>query len=67
MLNLDQTQSLYKLLSQYQQGELELFDLLDEGTRYFDSIRGVASWLTSEGKKDFDGYHFDDLVDYYNS
>mgnify|MGYP003120496269 FL=1 len=58
---------LYGLLNEYNIGELDLFTLLDESLNYFYSIRGVCAWLTNEGKNNFDGYHFDDLVYYYNS
>ena len=65
MLEYDNTKKLYDLLTQYEQGKIDLFELLDESNRYFDGIRGVCAWLTSNGQKPFDGYDFDDLVDYY--
>ncbi len=65
MLDYETTQELYTLLHSYHKGTLELFELLDESLQYFDSIRGVCSWLTIDGKDEFDGYHYDDLVDYY--
>ena len=58
---------LYRLLDSYHKGNLTLFDLLDESIQYFDSIRGLCAWLTAEAHQDFDGYCFDDLVDYYRS
>mgnify|MGYP003640330895 FL=1 len=54
------------LLSQYHAGDLELWELLYEGTTLH-SIKTVCSYLTDEGQKEFEGYHFDDLIDYYQS
>jgi len=65
MLDYNNCQTLNTLLNSYQSGNLDLFELLDESLKFFDSIRGVAGWLTSQGQKPFDGYCFDDLVDYY--
>ncbi len=66
-MNYNDTERLYSLLNSYHDGKITLFDLLDDSMTFFDSIRGVCSWLTIDGKKEFDGYHFDDLVDYYLS
>ena len=64
-MDYNKTQELYVLLNSYNKGTLNLFELLDESLQYFDGLRGVCSWLTSDGKIEFDGYHFDDLYYYY--
>ena len=67
MLNYEETPQLYSLLNEYQTGKIELYELLEGSVQYFASIRGVCAWLTCDGKNNFDGYHFDDLMDYYKS